>query len=131
MMKFTFLKGLVLGLTIMVCGVAYAGGATEQCDLVLGAKIFSKCAACHTYDASGTHGAGPNLFGVIGKLSGSSDGFPYSQALQAFQRNWSESELDRFLRQPMAAIPGTTMAFGGIAKPHQRAAVICYLANHN
>jgi len=131
--KFPFLKVLAVALVIMGCSATIAGGAAqaeaaEPCDLALGAKIFSKCAACHTFDTSGIHGAGPNLNSIIGKPSGSSSGFPYSEAMQAFQRLWTESELDSFLQQPMAAIPGTTMAFGGLAKPHQRAAVICYLA---
>lgn len=118
----------LLLLVLTQAGGAVQAAAAEQCDLVLGAKIFSKCAACHTFDASGTHGAGPNLHQVIGKPSGSVAGFPYSEPMQAFQRRWTESELDSFLRQPMVAIPGTTMAFAGLAKAHQRAAVICYLA---
>ncbi len=125
--------GKVLGFVLVLWSsdFSYAGGMDKQCDLALGAKIFSKCAACHTFDNSGAHGAGPNLYALIGKPSARSDGFPYSEAMQAFQRRWTESELDMFLKQPMVAIPGTTMAFGGIAKPHQRAAVICYLANYN
>jgi len=139
-MKVSFVSSLAISVVTAIatfaCATTYAGvtehaSEIKQCDLVLGAKIFSKCAACHPFDASGTHGVGPNLYAVIGRLSGSSDGFPYSEALQAFERRWTKSELNDFLRQPMAVIPGTTMAFGGITKPHQRAAIICYLANYN
>lgn len=101
--------------------------AVDECDLVLGEKVFSKCAACHHYDASGVHGAGPNLYALLGRTAGTAAGFPYSQAMQNYAKRWTAAELDSFLQQPMAAIPGTTMAFAGLAKPHQRRAVICFL----
>ena len=41
---------------------------------------------------------------------------------------WSEEQLFTFLTDPRGTIPGTTMAFAGIADPQQRADVIAYLA---
>lgn len=110
-----------------VASVSAIATEKQQCDFKTGQKIFNKCAACHTYDASGNHGAGPNLYGVVGRQSGTAEGFPYSSALLDAQRKWSAAELHKFLESPGAAIPGTSMAFAGIRKPHQREAVICFL----
>lgn len=116
--------GVVLA-TMVSAGINAA--QSEQCDLKTGQKIFNKCAACHTNDASGSHGAGPNLYGVVGRLSGTAEGFPYSAAFLEAQRQWNVAELDTFLTSPGAAIPGTSMAFSGIRKSHQREAIICFL----
>ena len=97
------------------------------CDIKLGEKIYKKCAACHTRDDDGTHMVGPNLHGVINRMSGSAADFPYSIALMETPRKWTAEALDQFLEKPMSVVPGTSMAFAGIRKPHQRAAVICYL----
>lgn len=98
-----------------------------SCDIALGEKIYKKCAACHTRDDSGTHLVGPNLDGLINRMSGSAADFPYSNALLEAPRKWTPEALNEFLEKPMSVIPGSSMAFAGIRKPHQRAAVICYL----
>jgi cytochrome c len=42
---------------------------------------------------------------------------------------WTEAVLDRWLTDPNTVVPGTSMAFGGLPKPEDRAAIIAYLAN--
>lgn len=123
-MKWAVIKFAAVLLALQVANTALA---VDECDLALGKKIFIKCAACHSYNASGTHGAGPNLYALLDRTAGTAGGFPYSQAMQNYAKRWTTAELDNFLQQPMAAIPGTTMAFAGLAKPHQRRAVICFL----
>ncbi len=40
---------------------------------------------------------------------------------------WEAEQLDGFLKNPKAYMPGTTMAFAGLSKPDQRADVVAYL----
>ena len=45
-------------------------------DAAKGEKLFkSQCAVCHAF---GSHGTGPNLTGVVGRETATSDGFSYS-----------------------------------------------------
>ncbi|HEU4852497.1 MAG TPA: PQQ-dependent sugar dehydrogenase [Telluria sp.] len=97
----------------------------------LGQVAFqNNCAICHTVDASLSARTGPGLHGVLGRRAASVPGFSYSDALAragAAGKAWTRSELDAFLRDPVAAVPGTTMAVS-VADPAQRAALIDYLA---
>jgi len=40
---------------------------------------------------------------------------------------WTDATLDRFIQKPAAAVPGTTMAYQGMAKPEDRRALIAFL----
>ena len=96
-----------------------------------GAVVFQQCYACHSVVAGEVGLSGPNLFGVVGRAAGVEAGFDYSPALRAAvsERDlaWSARELDRFLADPEQALPGTSMAFVGLADPRDRADVIAYL----
>jgi cytochrome c len=40
---------------------------------------------------------------------------------------WNESSLDRFLENPLKALPGTKMAYAGVKDPQERADLIAYI----
>lgn len=92
-----------------------------------GKKIFLRCKACHTTDKGGKNRLGPNLWDVVGRDKAGVSGFKYSKALRALDGVWDYDSLDRYLENPRKAAPGTRMAFAGLRKPEQRAAVIAYL----
>ncbi|MEO9599202.1 c-type cytochrome [Parasphingorhabdus sp.] len=94
-----------------------------------GKAAFANCSACHSLEQDAPHGAGPNLFGIIDKAAGEASGFAYSDALKASGVIWAEAELDSFIADPAAKIPGTTMVAGAIAEPAKRQAVIAYIAS--
>ncbi len=93
-----------------------------------GADVFKKCGACHNAEKGGAAGIGPNLYGVVGGPHDHMPGFSYSDAMQKTSgQKWDWDELNKWLTNPKAFVPGTKMAFAGIAKPEERAAVIAYL----
>ncbi|MEO0575433.1 MAG: c-type cytochrome [Pseudomonadota bacterium] len=92
-----------------------------------GKLVFLQCRACHALKANQGHKVGPNLAGLIGATIGDKDGFNYSAALTEATDQWTPEKLDSFLTKPSDYFEGTIMAFGGIGKPEDRAAVIAYL----
>ena len=92
-----------------------------------GAKIFKKCAACHSITEGGANKIGPALWGVLGRPSGSVPGYRYSKAMAAHGKNWSFEEMNGFLIKPKDWIKGTKMSFAGLKKAEDRAAVILYM----
>ena len=92
-----------------------------------GAKVFKKCAACHSIAEGGANKIGPALWGVIGRKSGSVADYKYSKALAAHGKNWSFEEMNGFLIKPKDWIKGTKMSFAGLKNAKDRAAVILYM----
>lgn len=91
-----------------------------------GAKVFRKCSACHKLVA-GENGAGPYLYGVVGREKGAAQGFGYSDTLASMGGEWSPENLSAFLEKPSSYAPGTSMGFAGLRKVEDRADVIAYL----
>lgn len=92
-----------------------------------GEAVFATCIACHDVAKDGATKAGPNLYGIIGKQAASVEGFAYSDALKSSSVTWSEAELDSYLADPVAKVPGTTMASAPMIDGNERAAVIAYI----
>ena len=92
-----------------------------------GAKVFKKCAACHSIAEGGANKIGPALWGVIGRKVGSVPDYKYSKAMAAHGKNWSFDEMNGFLIKPKDWIKGTKMSFAGLKYAKERAAVILYM----
>lgn len=92
-----------------------------------GEKVHAQCKSCHTFEAGGAEGTGPNLYGVVGRVSGSHAGFAFSDAMKAHAAPWTYDELSHFLAAPNSYVRGTKMAFAGIRKESDRVALIAYL----
>ena len=95
-----------------------------------GAKVFKKCAACHSIAEGGVNKIGPTLWGVLGRKSGSIPDYKYSKAMTSHGKNWSFEEINGFLIKPKDWIKGTKMSFIGLKKAKERAAVILYMNNN-
>ena len=94
---------------------------------VEGAKVFKKCAACHSIAEGGSNKIGPALWGVLGRPAGTIPDYKYSKAMAAYGKNWSFEEMNGFLIKPKDWIKGTKMSFVGLKKAKERAAVILYM----
>lgn len=95
-------------------------------DVGKGAKVFSKCKACHKLE-DGAHSTGPSLYGVVGRAIGGTDFGAYSGKLEQAGTAWDVDTLNAFLAAPKKAAPGTSMSFGGLKKEKDRANLIAYL----
>ena len=95
-------------------------------DAANGAKLFAQCKICHSVEP-GKNGLGPSLHDVVGRKAGTEAGFTYSPAMKNSGLTWTDAELSDYLRAPMKLVPGTKMAFAGIASDKDRADVIAYL----
>lgn len=102
----------------------------DAMDADEGAKVFKKCQSCHNAEQGGANGTGPNLYGVVGSQTGHHPGFNYSTAMTSTGFDWTYEHMDAFLTKPAAHVKGTKMAFIGLKKEEDRAAVIEYLRIH-
>ena len=96
-------------------------------DVVLGEKVFKKCAACHSIVKNGKNNIGPALYNVVGRKAGIITDYKYSKALASYDKEWTFEELNGYLIKPAKWIKGTKMAFAGLRKEKDRASVIKYL----
>jgi cytochrome c len=86
------------------------------------------CQTCHTFEKNGPNRVGPNLYGIVGDHKGEGrGGFNFSAAMKAKGGTWTDEDLNKFIANPKAFVPGTAMGFAGIQKDSQRADVIAYL----
>ena len=90
-------------------------------------KAFALCGACHTVTTTGEHSIGPNLRGVVGRPAASAAGFAYAKPMRESGIVWTKAELEAYLTNTGARVPGTLMAISGLPKPEDRKAVIDYL----
>lgn len=95
-------------------------------DTAKGEKVFKKCRACHTLE-DGKNRVGPYLSGIVDRPVASAEGFNYSDAIKGIGGNWTVDQLSAYLADPKGFAPGNRMAFAGVKKEEDRAALIAYL----
>ena len=128
-----FVHAVVLSLPVVAMGAsAQTAPASSAASIRQGKTYFSQhCAICHadtlSADGSPLNEQGPGLVGVFGRRAASVQGFSYTDALGKSGLTWDAKTLDRFLTDPAATVPGTTMP-ASIRNPAARHNVIAYLA---
>jgi cytochrome c len=87
------------------------------------------CRTCHSLK-EGDNRLGPNLYKVVGRKAGSLPAYGYSAAMKGAEFVWDKENLDRFISDPDAVVPGNKMKpYGGLASADARAKVIAFLAS--
>jgi cytochrome c len=114
---------------LAVITLAPAVVRAADCNMAEGAKLFQEqqCAGCHTFVPDDLDKSGPNLHGVIGRKAGTENFAGYSDALKKSGIAWDGPALDRWITNPAALAPGTTMPFAGLPDAQARGMLVCYL----
>jgi cytochrome c oxidase assembly protein subunit 11 len=93
-------------------------------DAAHGRALFAeRCASCHALDRNKI---GPMLEGVVGRRAGSAAGYDYSVALKNTGLVWSADNLDHWLTDPRAFVPGAKMPVRVLDEPSRRD-IVAYL----
>lgn len=93
-----------------------------------GARLFTKCARCHSLNAKGRGRSGPHLAGLFGRAAGSVEGYNYSSALTGVDFRWNEKTLyDLFDKGPDKYLPGTKMPVQRVPNTKQLTELVDYL----
>jgi cytochrome c len=129
--KHMFARGIQLRsaawLTALVLSVPVAHAqavAGSSGDAARGKALYQACTSCHSIEENDI---GPKHRGVVGRPAGSLPDYAYSPALKASGLVWSADNLDRWLTNPQALVPGTKMYFS-LPDAQSRADLIAYLA---
>jgi cytochrome c len=70
---------------------------------------------------------GPVLNGLEGRHSGTIEGYNYSEANKKANITWGEATFAEYIKNPMAKVPGTKMAFAGIRNETEIANLWAYI----
>ena len=127
---------LLLAVPLLLCSAGFAAHASAgqtaepvqsetAGDPEKGRQLYARCAACHSLTVDRT---GPRHCGLLGRRAGSVPGFNYSEAMKNADVVWTVATLDRFLANPMKAMPGTAMGYAGVDDRLERADLVAFLA---
>ena len=118
------MKPLATLIVIVVVAIGPGICRAADGDPAHGTRIYQRCLACHSLEHNRS---GPRHCGLFGRPAASLPDFDYSRAMKATGFTWDEATLDRFLENPLKAVPGTKMAYAGVKNPQERADLIAYL----
>jgi cytochrome c len=114
----------------LIVGLLLAGFTTNSlaADSTAGQEIFkAQCGICHA-TITGKNGVGPTLFGVVDRRAGSVPDFNYTADHKKLGITWNATTLNKYLTNPRAMVPDTSMIYPGLKDNAKRADVVAYLA---
>jgi len=123
----SLVKAAVLGAALVWSASAYA----QEGNVEHGKEVFQhNCKVCHAVGPGAKAGVGPEQNNLVGSKAGARAGYNYSTAMkEAGEKGlvWTPENLNKFLENPKAVVPGTKMVFPGLKNAKDREDVIAYL----
>lgn len=113
---------------LAAAAVALSSTAALAQDVANGEDVFKKCRACHAIGEGARNLVGPQLNGIIGRKSGSVEGFPYSEANKNSGVTWDKDTFLKYIKDPKAFMPGNKMAFAGVKDEADASDLFAYLS---
>ena len=124
------MKTLISSALIVIAAMAATSGALAQ-DAAAGKSSFNKCMACHAIGEGAKNKVGPELNGLDGRKSGTTEGYSYSEANKNSGITWGKDVFLEYIRDPKAKIPGTKMIFAGIKNEKEANDLWAFLAQYD
>ena len=115
---------------MMLAACAPKQQASDAEQMTRGERAYQKCYSCHALEPGRNDLQGPTLYRIVGRSIAAEPGFSYSPAMRRFaetEQSWGKGLLDKFVDDPEAMVPGTSMTFHGISDAGERKALIAYL----
>ncbi len=112
---------------ISAVAVLLMSSSASADDAEAGQKVFAVCKACHQIGENAKNGVGPELNGLIGRHSGSVEGYNYSAANKDSGIVWDEETFREYIKNPKAVIPGTKMIYAGLKDEQKISDLIAFL----
>ena len=117
----------IASIVAVIAALLFGAQAHAAGDAAAGKTAFAnQCASCHTVEV-GKNGFGPSLAGVVGRHSGSVAGYNYSAAMANANLTWDAANIEKFIANSTAFVPGTSMPVQ-IADAATRENIVAYLA---
>jgi cytochrome c len=114
-------------LALIAAALALPSAAAKAQDLAAGEQSFKKCLPCHAVGDGAANKVGPQLNGLDGKKAGTTPDYSYSEANKNSGLVWSDAVFKEYIKNPMAQMPGTKMAFPGIRNETEISNLWAYL----
>jgi cytochrome c len=114
-------------LALIAAALALPSAAAKAQDLAAGEQSFKKCLPCHAVGDGAANKVGPQLNGLDGKKAGTTPDYSYSEANKNSGLVWSDAVFKEYIKNPMAQMPGTKMAFPGIRNETEISDLWAYL----
>ena len=116
---------------IVESAIEQVSPSTPKSVTVQGKIAFLRCAACHSIDGKTSNKVGPDLRGIVGADAGRAEGFAYSEAFKKAATGglkWDAVTLERWIENPSALVPNTSMAYANSLSGVETEALIGYLS---
>ena len=115
-------------LLCLVSGIlAFSPALAHAQDVAAGEKAFAPCKACHQIGENAKNAVGPQLNGIIGRKSGTVEGYNYSPANKNSGLTWDEATFAEYIKDPKAKVPGTKMLYPGVKDEQKIKDLTAYL----
>ena len=122
------MKISIVNTLLIATSLTAASGAMAQ-DVAAGKTSFNKCLACHAIGEGAKNKVGPELNGLDGRKSGTTEGYSYSTANKDSGITWGKDVFLEYIKDPKAKIPGTKMVFAGIKNETEANNLWAYVAS--